>query len=513
MAIDVPPQIAIEKENIIDETLKTGHKLHHNVTPDAVNNVKYINDAAADRPNFVETEENRGGMDGLAVAEDLSRFVDDMDKNVLPLISDEDLAADEVNGSTIVPNEEGGTSLSIVTTNAKNEYSTAGLSLGVLGLSASDVKGDGTSPLANRVARTGEDFFGDKIYKDSKESMKVRNSLFDSLRSSGNAQGFGILDGESQALMLSKHIWRGGYIGEFDDKSLNVIGGNREGFMSILMFSTAFNETGFSQTTYNLGKNSNFHKIGTKKESKGGTDVGGHQINVDSRYRGTGVDKKKIARYIDTNYSASYALALEEYKSQLNSIQRAVNHMPKSINSKFQENYTPQMLATLAAGGFNGGREGSTKIWDNLGSKENPKWKVNEDYFKALTGDLSAKPIKINIDPSNIGTNIMRQVFTALDFQGTETIGFADLAKNPNTLPARILRMKITNRGETMTALEYVKKYRPVELDKAKKLYSKKSIDNRRVDLEVEVNQDDRGGDLKLYTDGLVTPISKGQDE
>ena len=372
-----------DKVDVIEDTLEVGTRLHPNVTPEVVNTVKYINDASADRPNLVEADENREGMDGLAVAEDLSKFLDDYDKNVLPYISDEDLAADRVDGSAVIPNEEGGTSLSVVTTNSNNEYSAAGLSLGVHGLSPGDIKGDGTSPFMNRLSRTGEQFFGDKIYSDSKESMKVKNSLFDSLRESGHAQGFSMMDGEDQALAASKHIWRFGYIGEDDDKALTMLKGQEHEFMSLLMYSTHFHETGLSQDNYNLGKRSNFHKIGTSKESKGGTDVGAHQINVDNQYRGTGINKKEIARHIDTNYSTSYALSLQIYKSNLNSIQRAITHMPKNIKSNFKKQYNQQMLATMAAGGFNGGREGATKIWDNLGTKAKPIWKVNADYFKA----------------------------------------------------------------------------------------------------------------------------------
>ena len=507
----IPPPVVIEKADVIDETIETGYKIHHNVTPDAVNIVKSINDAAADRPNLVETDEHREGQNGFAVAEDMSRYLDDVKKYVLPGTTDIDLAKDSVTDVAVVENPEGKAVLDVVMTNDNNEYSPVGLSWGMFGLSPGDVKGDGTSPFQNRLDRTGEKYYGDKIYKNPIEAMKIKNSFFNSLRSSGHAEGFGWQDGEGQALLASKHIWRGGYIGDMDEKAFDHLHGQEGEFMSMLMYSTHFLETGFSQDNYNLGKRSNFHKIGTKQESKGGTDVGAHQINVDERYGDVDVDKKEIARHIDTNYSTSMVLALDTYKSNLVSIQKAVKYMPKNINENFKKHYTQQMIATLAAGGFNGGREGSTKIWNNLGTKAKPIWKVNADYFKALTGDPSAKPIKINVEPSNIGTNIMRQVFTALDFQGENIIGFEDLAKNPDTLPARILNMKITNRGETMSALEYVKKYRPVELRKAKALYNKNNIAARRQDLADAVNYD-RGDTLLIQTRGLLDPVFDGEN-
>ena len=476
MAIDIPPPIVVEKADVIDETLKTeetGYKIHHNVTPDVVNDIKSINDSVANRPNLVETDEHREGQNRFAIAEDVSRFLDDYEKNVLPQIDDNTLGEDETMGAALIPNE-GETNMSVVLTNSNNEYRSSGFFSSVMDLSAGDVKGNGISPFIVRAGRTDEKFFGDKIYKDSKDSMKVRNSFMDFLRETGNAQMFNSLDGEDQALLASQHLFDQGYAGKFDPVSEEMMGHTPGRFMGLLMFSTNFLETGLSQENYNLGKRSNIYR--------GGDDFGAHQISI-NRYNGKEVDKDEIARHIDTNYTVSYALALETYNTKLKGIQDSVKALPPKVKERFDTHYNTQMLATLAAGGFNAGLEAATKVRDNVGTKANPKWKPNEDYFKALTGDLSTKPIKLNIKPENIGINIMRQVFTALDFQGEDIIGFEDLAKNPNTLPARILRMKITNKGETMTALEYVKKHRPSELEKAKALYSKNSIGARRQSL------------------------------
>ena len=504
-----------DKIDIIDDTLEVGTPIHNGVTPDLVNDIKDINNASADRPNLVETDEYREGQDGLATAQDVSKYLNDVEEKVNSVTPDSNLVSERLDELTL-EQKEGSTSFVLRRMNQYGETAEIGDASEVQGLSAGDVTGTGESPLAVRAAKTGEKFIGGILYDNPRQAMESRNHLFDSLREYNVAHTFELLSGEDQALMTARHLWEVGPIKDYHSEphyrfasNGGFEGGNEvmlPAFMSKLNFSTSFNESGFNNDNYSSNKGSNVHKLNDPNEKN--IDVGVNQENIDKHTK-KGLDKNRIGPLIDNNYSIGLALSFETYKDNFRSITKAVKHMPASISGEFKKQYTPQMLAMIAAGGFNSGRDGATKIWK--GSKKTG-WKVDGDYFKALLGDPSAKPIVTSKDPANIALSVMRQAVTALDFQGHHVMGWEGIKDFPNSLTARVLNMKINNRGETMTGLDYIKKYKPNILKSNKVRYSKKAINEREAKFYKNVVQFSGMEDVDTFKSDVRTPYYRKKE-
>ena len=91
----------------------------------------------------------------------------------------------------------------------------------------------------------------------------------------------------------------------------------------------------------------------------------------------------------------------------------------------------------------------------NGGSK-----KINKEWIKAVKGDKSAKPVNLgNTSFQFVAINSARQIQTALVYD-TNVAGFDALSKSPDSVAARLWNMKITTKGKTMTAGEWIKAYK-----------------------------------------------------